>query len=83
MFPKKATVVAAKKKPLPFVLTGTAVDDDESTAFLRTRNGQLKIAGIGETVESAKIVEIEKDSIVVEFNGDRQTLKIEPKGGGR
>jgi len=68
---------------LPFVLTGTAVDDNESTAFLRTGNGRMKIANIGETIESAKIITIEKDRIVVQFKGRQETLTIAPKGGSR
>ncbi len=83
LFPREKAAPAAKKKPLPFTLTGTAVSGDGATAFLRTRNGEVKMAGAGETVEGAKITAIHDDRIDVEFNGEQKTLTIAGEGGRR
>ncbi len=79
--PVKKVTVARKKRPLPFQLTGTAVDGDETTAFLKTAKGEFLMVSDGQTVMDAKIIKITGDSITVEFDGQEIQVKVQSKEG--
>jgi len=77
--------VVAEKKPPPkpklnAKLVGTALDPGFTYGFFRDSHGQTKMIGVGQTIEGAKVLEIKRESAVVEFHGDTLTLIVEKEG---
>jgi hypothetical protein len=62
-------------------LEGTVVEEGNNSAFLRTKRGQSVWAGVGETVDEAKILKIEPGQVTVLFHGKQRVLTVNKQGG--
>jgi hypothetical protein len=67
--------------PLLLKLEGTVVEEGNNSAFLRTKRGQSVWAGVGETVDEAKILKIEPGQVTVLFHGKQRVLTVNKQGG--
>jgi hypothetical protein len=63
-------------------LVGTIIEKDQSFALLKAKDGQIRWAPVGETVDGAEVVEIMADSVTVRFSDQTFTLKVESQGSG-
>ena len=59
-----------------------AVEAGNSFGMFLTNSGELKMAGVGETIDGVEIVSIAEDSAVVRSGGKLVTLTVEktPEG---
>lgn len=70
--------------PLPnLTLLGTVVEQENSYGIFRTPSGQTRLAGVGETVEGAKVAAITVDSVTLTLGGNSFKLSLPPKGAGK
>ena len=77
------SVAPNQPPPKPTVkLVGTVVEPGFTYALLKTKDGQVKWAPVGETVEGAEVTEVKGDSVTVRFAGEMHTLKVEGQGPG-
>jgi hypothetical protein len=67
---------------LAIKLVGTVIEKDSSFALLKAKDGQVRWAPVGETVDGAEVVEIKADSVTVRFSDQTFTLKVESQGAG-
>jgi hypothetical protein len=66
--------------PPPIRLTGTAMEAGSSFGIFRTSTNEVKLAGVGETVEGAEITEITANAATVKYNGQTFTLRVREEG---
>ena len=56
-------------------LTGTILEDNHSMALFTTQTGEIEFVMIGQTVEDARVVQIQPQKVILDRNG--QTLTVE------
>ena len=63
--------------PLKVRLTGTAVEEGFSLAMFHTASGELKMVGVGESIEGAEVISITDRSVTLRYGERPVTLTIE------
>ncbi len=79
--PVKEVVIVAPPRPVTFTLTGTAIDAQNSQAFLRLSSGEIVLRQIGEPITAdpldGKISKITATGISVARETDEIELSVE------
>jgi hypothetical protein len=70
--------------PLPFKLAGTVIEPGRSQALLQMADGRIQLNRVGDTVggpaagiNTAQILQIDRDNITLMYHGRQQVLNIE------
>ncbi len=65
---------------LPITLAGTATEEGQAFAFFRTADGRIKTVAVGQTIEGAELLEVQRGSAKLRVGGRIVTLEM-PKDG--
>jgi hypothetical protein len=76
LFDTPPATLAPKPPMLNVELTGTSVEGANSLAMFRTPDGQIKIAGVGQAIDGAKVVEIKAHSVILRFGSQLIELNV-------
>ena len=83
--PAAATLPAPAPPPPPQLnvqLVGTVMEADNSRAFFQLPSGRTVLRRVGQSVAGARIVSIERQSAVLEYQGQTLTLQAPRRGAG-
>ena len=76
--PPPQVVVRETPKPPPLTirLVGTIIEPDNRQAIIIHQGREMGFYRVGQTVEQAKIIAIDTNSMEIEYFGERQTLTV-------
>ena len=81
--PIKTAVTAVEAAGPNLTVTGTVTERGNCYAMIRTAGGAVRLAGVGETVDGAKVTAITERSVTVDFLGRVITLTVVADGARR